>query len=82
MLIKQLLKKQQRHLAEQAEQGQLLHTVLLARNQHLTQSILAFIDSTPGLMVSFGLGCLFQLRHSSPVKLLRSAVGLRWFTKS
>lgn len=81
MLIQQLLKKKQRHLAEQAEQGQRLHRLLLARNQHLTQSVRVFISSAPGLMLSFGLGCLFQLRHNSAVKLLRSTVGLRWFTK-
>lgn len=81
MLIQQLLKKQQRHLTEQAEQGQRLHRLLLVKNQHLTQSVRVFIGSAPGLMISFGLGCLFQLRHNSAIKLLRSVVGLRWFAK-
>lgn len=81
MLIQKLLKKQQLNLAELAEQSQQQQKLLLASNLQLTQSVRAFMGSTSGLLVSFSLGCLFQLRHHSMVKLLRSVVGLRWFTK-
>ena len=81
MLVQQLLKKQQLKLAVLTEQGQLQHELLQVRIQQLAQSGRAFIGSTPGLIVSFSLGCLFQMRHNSTVKLLRSTFGLRWMTK-
>ncbi|MGI2149826.1 hypothetical protein ACRN97_14590 [Shewanella baltica] len=81
MLIQQLLKKQQLQLTVLTEQGQLQHDLLLMRKRQLAQSSRDFMGSTPGLIVSFSLGCLFQLRHNSTVKLLRSTFGLRWITK-
>lgn len=81
MLIQQLLKKQQLKLTVLTEQSQLQHDLLLMRKRQLAQSSRDFIGSTPGLIVSFSLGCLFQMRHNSTVKLLRSTFGLRWITK-
>ncbi|MCL1090412.1 hypothetical protein L2744_12580 [Shewanella profunda] len=81
MLIKTLLKKQQLKLTVLTDQGQLQHELLLTRKRQVAQSARTFIGSTPGLIVSFSLGCLFQMRHNSTVKLLRSTFGLRWITK-
>lgn len=81
MLIQCLLKKQQSNLTELTEQAQRQHALLLAKNNQLAQSSRVFMGSTPGLVISFGLGCLFQLRHNDAVKLLRSLFGLRWITK-
>lgn len=80
MLIQQLLKKQQLRLSLLTEQSQ-QQQVLLLRKQQLSQSALAFIGSTPGLLLSFSVGCLFQLRHNSAVKTLRSVVGFRWIAR-
>jgi hypothetical protein len=81
MLIQTLLKKQQLKLMVLTEQGQLQHELLLTRKRQLAQSACAFMGSTPGLIASFSLGGLFQLRHNSAVKLVRSLFGLRWITK-
>ncbi|CAI3801902.1 hypothetical protein [Rheinheimera sp. MM224] len=81
MLIQQLIRKQQLKLAVLTEQSQLQQQELLLRKQQLSQSALAFIGSTPGLILSFSVGCLFQLRHNSVVKVMRSVVGFRWITK-
>lgn len=81
MLIQQLIRKQQLKLAVLTEQSQLQQQELLLRKQQLSQSAQAFIGSTPGLLLSFSVGCLFQLRHNSVVKVMRSVVGFRWITK-
>lgn len=81
MLIQQLLTKQQAKLSELTAQSQLQQQVLLLRKQQLSESALVFIGSTPGLMLSFSAGCLFQLRHNSAVKTLRSLVGFRWISR-
>ena len=81
MLIKQLLKKQQLKLTQLTAQSQLQQQVLLLRKQQLSQSVLTFLGSTPGLMLSFSAGCLFQLRHNSAVKVMRSVVGFRWIAR-
>ncbi|OGO82655.1 MAG: hypothetical protein A2203_04515 [Chromatiales bacterium RIFOXYA1_FULL_46_5] len=81
MLIQQLLKKQQLKLTQLTAQSQLQQQVLLLRKQQLSQSVLTFLGSTPGLMLSFSAGCLFQLRHNSAVKVMRSVVGFRWIAR-
>ncbi len=81
MLIQQLIKKQQVKLAVLTEQSQLQQQELLLRKQQLSQSALAFIGSTPGLLLSFSVCCLFQMRHNSLVKTLRSVVGFRWIAQ-
>ncbi|GIU12580.1 hypothetical protein [Shewanella glacialipiscicola] len=81
MLIQRLLKKKQVRLAELTEQSRIQNEQLQVNSQLLAQHIRIFMGSTPGLMMSFGLGCLFQLRHNSTVKLVRSLFGLRWITK-
>ncbi len=78
MLIKSLLKSRQLKVAALAAQGQQQQKLLLAETWLLTQRAKAFIGSTPGLIVSFGIGCVFQLRHHYAMKLVRSAIGLRW----
>lgn len=81
MLIQQLIRKQQVKLAMLTEQSQLQQQELLLRKQQLSQSALAFIGSTPGLLLSFSIGCLFQLRHNSLVRTLHSVVGFRWIAR-
>ena len=81
MLIQQLIKKQQVQLTTLTAQSQLQQQELLLRKQQLSQSALTFIGSTPGLILSFSVGCLFQLRHNSVIKVMRSLVGFRWITK-
>lgn len=81
MLIQQLIKKQQVKLAVLTVQSQLQQQDLLLRKQQLSQSALEFTGSTPGLLLSFSVGCLFQLRHNSLVKTLRSVVGFRWIAR-
>ena len=81
MLIQQLIKKQQLKLTALTEQSLLQQQELQLRKQQLSQSAMAFIGSTPGLLLSFSLGCLFQLRHNSVIKVMRSVVGFRWITK-
>ncbi len=78
MLVQQLLKRQQVRLELLLLQSQLQHQQLLQHKQQLSGAVLAFIASTPGLMLSFSTGCLFQLRHNSAVKTLRTVVGFRW----
>lgn len=81
MLIQRLLKKQQQELAQLTEQSQQQQRLLSAQQQQLIQTGRAFAGSTPGLITSFGLGCLFQMRHNSTVKLLWRMVDFRWFMK-
>jgi hypothetical protein len=81
MLIQRLLTKQQQKLTELKAQSQLEQQLLLIRKQQLSEVSLSFIGSTPGLMLSFCAGCLFQLRHNSAVKMMRSLVGFRWITR-
>lgn len=78
MLIDKLVCQQRQQVAQLAEQSAQQHTVLQAHRALLHQRALRFIGSTPGLMLSFSAGVLFQLRHNSTVKTLRSLVGLRW----
>ena len=78
MLIDKLLSRQRLRVAELAEQGRQRQKLLLAENWLLRQRALSFIGSTPGLMLSFSAGMLFQMRHNSTVKTVRSMVGLRW----
>lgn len=81
MLIQRLLTKQQQKLTELTAQSQLQQQLLLIRKQQLSAAALNFIGSTPGLMLSFCAGCLFQMRHNSAVKMMRSLVGFRWITR-
>lgn len=81
MLIQQLIKKQQLELTALTEQSLLLQQERQLRTQQLSQSALAFTGSASGVMLSFSVGCLFQLRHNSVVKVMRSVVGFRWITK-
>lgn len=81
MLIQRLLKRQQVRLELQLLQSQLQHQQLQQKKQQLSASALTFIGSTPGVILSFTAGCLFQLRHDSAVKTLRSVVGFRWIAR-
>lgn len=81
MLIQKLVKKQQLQLATLVEQSQLQQRELQLSKQQLQERTQNFIGTPPGLMLSFTVGCLFQLRHSNTVKTLRSLVGFRWITK-
>lgn len=78
MLIDKLLSRQRLRVAELAEQGRQRQKLLLAENWLLRQRAMSFIGSTPGLMLSFSAGMLFQMRHNTTVKTLRTMVGLRW----
>lgn len=78
MLIQQLIKRQQLRLELLLLQSQLQHQQLLQHKQQLSAHTLTLISSPPGLMLSFTAGCLFQLRHNSAVKALRTVVGFRW----
>ena len=78
MLIDKLLRRQRLRVAELAEQGRQRQKLLQAESWLLQQRAKAFIGSAPGLMLSFTAGALFQLRHNSTVKTVRSVVGLRW----
>lgn len=81
MLIQRLLTKQQQKLTELTIQSQLQQQLLLVRKQQLSEAALRFIGSTPGLMLSFCAGCLFQMRHNSAVKIMRSLIGFRWIIR-
>lgn len=81
MLIQLLVKKQQLKLTVLTEQSQLQQQELQIRKQQLSQSAQAFIGSTPGLILSFSVGCLFQMRHNSAVKALHTVAGFRWITR-
>ena len=78
MLIDQLLIKQRLKVAHLAEQGRQRQKLLRSETWLLRQRTRAFISSTPGLMLSFSAGVVFQMRHNSTVKTVRSLVGLRW----
>lgn len=78
MLIHYLVKKQQKRLNLLIEQSKLQQEMLLLRQQQLKEHSLAFITSAPGLILSFSIGCLFQLRHNKAIKTMRTLVGFRW----
>ncbi len=78
MLIHYLVKQQQTRLNLLTEQSKLQQEILLLRQQQLKEQSLAFITSDPGLILSFSLGCLFQLRHNKAIKTIRTLVGFRW----
>lgn len=78
MLIHYLVKQQQKRLNLLIEQSKLQQEILLLRQQQLKEHSLVFITSAPGLILSFSLGCLFQLRHNKAIKTMRTLVGFRW----
>ncbi|MBZ9609992.1 hypothetical protein [Rheinheimera maricola] len=78
MLIDKLLRQRRLAVLQLAEQGQQRQKLLHAQTWLIQQRGKAFIGSAPGLMLSFTAGALFQLRHNSAVKTVRSLVGLRW----
>ena len=78
MLIDKLLRQRRLRVLQLAEQGRQRQKLLQAESGLLQQRATAFIGSAPGLMLSFTAGALFQLRHNSTVKTVRSLVGLRW----
>ncbi|MDP2715036.1 hypothetical protein [Rheinheimera sp.] len=78
MLIDKLLYQQRLQVAQLAEQGRQRQKLLQAETWLLRQRAGAFIGSAPGLMLSFSAGVVFQMRHNTTVKTLRTMVGLRW----
>jgi hypothetical protein len=78
MLIDLLLRQQRKRVNKLAEQGRQKQKLLHAEQWLLRQRATAFLSSAPGLLLSFGAGCLFQLRHNTAVKTVRRAVGFRW----
>ncbi|MBU1439326.1 MAG: hypothetical protein KJ930_02095 [Gammaproteobacteria bacterium] len=78
MVIDHLIKKRRLKVAELAEQGQQQQKLLLAEQWLLTQRVTSFLSSAPGLVFSFTVGCVFQLRHHHTTKLLRRIAGLQW----
>jgi hypothetical protein len=78
MLINHLLKKQQVKVAELEAESLQQQKLLQAEQWLLKQRATAFIGSTPGLVFSFSVGCVFQLRHHATTKLLRRVAGLQW----
>jgi hypothetical protein len=78
MLIDKLLRQQRLQVTQLAEQGRQRQKLLRAETWLLRQRAGAFISSTPGLMLSFSAGVVFQMRHNTTVKTLRTMVGLRW----
>lgn len=78
MLIDKLLHQRRQVVAQLAHEGHERQKLLRAETWLLQQRSKAFIGSAPGLTLSFSAGVLFQLRHNSAVKTLRSVVGLRW----
>ena len=78
MLIDKLIRQRRLAVQQLAEQGRQRQKLLQAESWLLQQRAKAFIGSAPGLMLSFTAGVVFQLRHNSTVKTVRSLVGLRW----
>ncbi|GAB60582.1 hypothetical protein [Rheinheimera nanhaiensis] len=76
MLIATLLKTKQQQVKALAEQSSEQQKLLGAYQFLLKQNTLHFLSSAPGLALSFSAGVLFQLRHHSHVKTLRSLI--RW----
>lgn len=76
MLIATLLKTKQHKVQTLAEKSRLQHKQLQAHQFLLKRSTMRFLASAPGLTLSFSAGVLFQLRHQSHIKTLRSL--LRW----
>ncbi len=76
MLIATLLKTKQQQVKALAEQSREQQKLLGAYQFLLKQNTLHFLSSAPGLALSFSAGVLFQLRHHSHVKTLRSLI--RW----
>lgn len=76
MLIGRLLNARQQQVQTLAEKSQQQHKQLQANQFLLKQSTVRFLASVPGLTLSFSAGVLFQLRHHSHIKTLRSLI--RW----
>ena len=76
MLIATLLKAKQQQVEALAEKSREQQKLLGAYQFLLTQNTLHFLTSAPGLALSFSAGVLFQLRHRSHIKTLRSLI--RW----
>ncbi|MBU1308064.1 MAG: hypothetical protein KKE30_00860 [Gammaproteobacteria bacterium] len=80
MLIDKLLFSRRLRVQQLTEQGAELQHNLQCQQRLLQQRALVFIGSAPGLMLSYSAGVVFSLRHSTVVKTVRSAVGLRWLS--
>lgn len=78
MLIKYLLNRQQQRVKQLDSQARIQHSLRLRYCNRLRQRGAEFAVSTPGLLLSFSAGCLFQLRHNSVVKQMRSVAGFSW----
>ena len=78
MLIKYLLRQQQLRVKQLDSQARIQHQLRLRHCARLRQRGAEFAVSTPGLGLSFIAGCLFQLRHHSAVRQLRSVAGFSW----
>lgn len=78
MLIDKLVCRQRLRVAQLAQQGRQRQKLLQAERWLLLQRGKAFIGSAPGLILSFSAGALFQLRHHSGVKTVRSLAGFSW----
>jgi len=76
MLIGRLLYARQQQVQTLAEKSRLQHKQLQAHQFLLKRSTMRFLASAPGLTLSFSAGVLFQLRHRSHIKTLRSLI--RW----
>lgn len=76
MLIATLLKTKQQQVQALADQSREQQKLLGAYQFLLKQNTLHFLSSAPGLALSFSAGVLFQLRHRSHIKTLRSLI--RW----
>lgn len=76
MLIAKLLKTQQQQVQALAAQSHQQQKLLGAYQFLLKQNTLHFLSSAPGLALSFSAGVLFQLRHQSHIKTIRSLI--RW----
>ena len=78
MLIDKLLRHRRLEVERLAKEGHQRQKLLQAESWLLQQRAKTFIGSAPGQTLSFSAGVLFQLRHNSAVKTLRSVIGLRW----
>lgn len=78
MLIKYLLSHQQQRVKQLDAQARIQHQLRLRHCARLRQRGADFSISPAGLTLSFIAGALFQLRHHSAVKQLRSVAGFSW----
>jgi hypothetical protein len=78
MLIQKLVKTPQLKLQLLLLHSQLKQQELMQEKQQFAEKAQAFIGSPTGLLLSFTAGCLFRLRHTTTVKVLRSLLGVRW----